>query len=208
MTYILGSKCKDGVVLIADRKITYPDGHIDYKDKLSMYYYPIVLGGAGSTPMLNNFADDILRETQKITDLSSVSGTVFFNPPSKMIYPYFVNYGEYIRKVEESVMALDKRYKNALGDMRFDALIATQTQDRGALLHYVYAERVNEPISTYRVLGSAEPYGTIFTRLFWKEEKTMEQIAELGYFIIKYIERFELNSNVGGIDSDFETSYN
>lgn len=198
MTYILGSKCKDGVVLIADRKITYPDGHIEYKDKLSMRYYPIVLGGSGSTPMLNNFAYDVLRETQKIADISSISGAVFFNPPPKMPYPYCVNYGEYIKKVEETVMALDTRYRNSLGDMRFDALIATQTQDRGALLHYVYAERISDPIDTYRVLGSAEPYGTVFLRRFWKKEKTMEQIAELGYFLIKYIERFELNGNVGG----------
>lgn len=80
MTYILGSKCKDGVVLIADRKITYPDGRVEYQDKLSRYYYPIVLGGAGSTPMLNNFADNVLRQTQKITGTSSVSSAVFFNP--------------------------------------------------------------------------------------------------------------------------------
>ena len=48
MTYILGAKCEDGVVLIADRKITYPDGRVEYQDKLSRHYYPIVLGGAGS----------------------------------------------------------------------------------------------------------------------------------------------------------------
>jgi hypothetical protein len=200
MTYILGAKCKDGVVLIADRKIIYPDGRVEYEDKLSRYYYPIVLGGAGSTPMLNNFADDVLRETQDIAGTSSVSGAVFFNPsPSTTTeYPYFVDYGKYMKRVEETVRTLDCRYRDSLGDMRFDALVATQTVDRGALLHYVYGERVSEPIPNYRVLGSGEPYGTIFLNRFYKKEKTMEEIVGLGHFIIKYIERFELNAGVGG----------
>ncbi|MGC2383001.1 MAG: hypothetical protein WA631_07840 [Nitrososphaeraceae archaeon] len=46
--HVLGAKCEDGVVLIADRKITHPDGRVEYQDKLSRHYYPIVLGGAGS----------------------------------------------------------------------------------------------------------------------------------------------------------------
>ena len=94
MTYILGAKCKDGVVLIADRKITYPAGQVEYQDKLSRYYYPVVLGGAGSTPMLSNFADQVLRETQDITATSSISGAVFFNPPNVTEYPYYVDYNE------------------------------------------------------------------------------------------------------------------
>jgi|GEM_PF-6292291 len=42
MTYILGAKCVDGVVLIADRKITYPAGQVEYQDKLSRYYYQTI----------------------------------------------------------------------------------------------------------------------------------------------------------------------
>jgi 20S proteasome alpha/beta subunit len=35
MTYILGSRCKDGVVLISDRKVTLDFGDdFDYGDKL------------------------------------------------------------------------------------------------------------------------------------------------------------------------------
>jgi hypothetical protein len=109
------------------------------------------LGGAGSTPMLNNFADDVLRQTQNITGTAFISSAVFFNP-TQTIYPYFVDYSKYITKVEETVRTLDQRYKETLGDMRFDALVATQRMDRGALLHYVYAERVSEPVPHCRVL--------------------------------------------------------
>ncbi|MGB6533213.1 MAG: hypothetical protein WBF33_34415 [Candidatus Nitrosopolaris sp.] len=197
MTYILGAKCVDGVVLIADMKVTYPDGRIEYQDKLSRHYYPIVLGGAGSTPMLGNFTENVLRDAQNVAGVSSVSGAVYFNP-IKTEHPYHVDYNKFIRKIEETVMTLDQRYRNTLGDMRFDALIATQTVDRGALLHYVYGERINEPINQYKVLGTGEPYGTIFLNRFWNKEKSMEEIAQLGHFIIRYIEKFELNSQIGG----------
>jgi hypothetical protein len=37
-----------------------------------------------------------------------------------------------------------------------------------------------------------------FPKSICKKEKTTEEIATIGYFIIKYIERFELNDKVGG----------
>ena len=197
MTYILGARCKDGVVLIADSKITNADGRTEYQDKLSRYYYPIVIGGAGSTVMLRNFADNVLRETQDIVGVSSVSGAVYFNP-IEVKHPYYLNCNKYIKRIEETVRSLDQRYRGVLGDMRFDALMAVQTVDRGALLYYIYGERVSEPIDQYKVLGAGERYGTVFLSRFWKKEKSMEEVAKLGHFIIRYIEKFELNSEVGG----------
>jgi hypothetical protein len=67
--------------------------------------------------MLDNFADEVLRETQKMTEISSVSGAVFFNPPLTIEYPYSLDYEKYIKKVEERVMALDQRYRDTFGDM-------------------------------------------------------------------------------------------
>jgi 20S proteasome alpha/beta subunit len=100
MTYILGSKCSDGVVLAADRKVTYPDGHIEYSKKLFQYYYPIVVGAAGSNPMINNFLDDALRAAQNRP--ANVSGIVYFNPLQTTDYEYYViNYGNYIKKIEQ-----------------------------------------------------------------------------------------------------------
>jgi hypothetical protein len=174
MTYILGARCKDEVVLIADRKITNPDGRIEYQDKLSRYYYPIVLGGAGSTVMLRNFADNVLRDTQHVTKVSSVSGAVYFNPIN-VEHPYHLDCNTYLKRVEETVRSLDQRYRDTLGDMRFDALIAVQTVDRGALLYYIYGERVSERIDQYKVLGGGEKYGTVFLS-FVKEKRAWKRL--------------------------------
>ena len=56
MTFILGSRCKDGVVLVADRKITI-DGGGDYDecDKLFGDIRHIVYGSSGVTTMFELF---------------------------------------------------------------------------------------------------------------------------------------------------------
>jgi 20S proteasome alpha/beta subunit len=65
MTYILGANCADGVVLVADRKVTYKENLslTDYRQKLfgfpSNLYYPIVVGCAGSTVISDQFVEDI-----------------------------------------------------------------------------------------------------------------------------------------------------
>jgi hypothetical protein len=58
MTYILGANCIDGVVLVADRKVTFKENRstIDYRRK----YYPIVVGCAGSTVISDQFGEDML----------------------------------------------------------------------------------------------------------------------------------------------------
>ena len=46
-------------------------------------------------------------------------------------------------------------------------------------------------------MGAGENFGSIYLKRYFSEKRTMEQIAELGYFIIKYIEKFELDRSVG-----------
>jgi 20S proteasome alpha/beta subunit len=44
MTTIIGGKCTDGVVLIADRKVIHHDDRDTYRDKIFSPYYPIAIG--------------------------------------------------------------------------------------------------------------------------------------------------------------------
>jgi 20S proteasome alpha/beta subunit len=49
MTCIIGGKCKDGVVLVADRKIRDKEmGTVTFEEKLISEYYPIVIGASDS----------------------------------------------------------------------------------------------------------------------------------------------------------------
>jgi 20S proteasome alpha/beta subunit len=50
MTFILGSKCSNGVVLVADKKITVTDNtgmYFDYRDKLFAELRHVISGSPG-----------------------------------------------------------------------------------------------------------------------------------------------------------------
>jgi hypothetical protein len=49
----------------------------------------------------------------------------------------------------------------------------------------------------YKAIGTGEPYGSIYLKQNWQPDMTTKQVAELGYFIIKYIEKFYLDLSVG-----------
>jgi hypothetical protein len=53
-------------------------------------------------------------------------------------------------------------------------------------------------VKGYDIIGSGAPYAKLFPKKCWNGQMTMEQVAELGYFIIKYIDNFGLNFTVGG----------
>lgn len=53
------------------------------------------------------------------------------------------------------------------------------------------------PVPDYQALGSASPHATVFPRKLFRADMCMEQGAELGYFIIKYLDRFELGLERG-----------
>jgi 20S proteasome alpha/beta subunit len=59
MTYILGSRCKDGVVLIADTKITIDNGRrYEYEDKLITEFrdlLSVVIGFSGDKEPFTEF---------------------------------------------------------------------------------------------------------------------------------------------------------
>jgi 20S proteasome alpha/beta subunit len=52
-------------------------------------------------------------------------------------------------------------------------------------------------IRRYQVIGSGARYARPFIDNAWQPEMTMEQVAELGYFIIRYVESFRLDLSVG-----------
>jgi len=97
MTYIIGGKCKDGVVIIADKKIIDPETSlVEVKDKLFIFrkdnfYYPIVIGSSGTVPLYDKFKKDAIAKLEKIKpnkiSFTFKSFTTSFNV-SGMIYPY------------------------------------------------------------------------------------------------------------------------
>jgi 20S proteasome alpha/beta subunit len=178
MTYILGSRCKDGVVLVADRKLTYPEGsRYEYTDKLIADLSGVVIGFSGS---LGTF--EIFR-TRISEYVIGSGGSATFN--------------QLMLKLSEISYDLDHRYGSK--GYAFDILVGLEGPD-GSSLKHIYSNGLPEPVNRYDVIGTGSPYGTILLKTIWDQNMSMEQVAELGYFIVKYVESFKLDLTVG-VDS-------
>jgi hypothetical protein len=54
-------------------------------------------------------------------------------------------------------------------------------------------------VGDYRVIGSGEPYSHVFLRSLLEpsEQLTMLEFAKIGYFVIKWLDRFEVDKGTG-----------
>lgn len=178
MTYILGARCKDGVILIGDRKVTYQDSvEYGYEDKIFQAGSQLVWGSSGIQAFYDSFANRVMSKTG--------GRQISFNEFRIIVEEVYENmgeiYGDRIRYGGLSVLIAQK---------------PMQTSELWLIQNIGAPQR----ISKYRAIGGGEPYGEVFLNMLWKRKQdsiTMEEVAEIGYFIIKYIERFELDRSVG-----------
>jgi 20S proteasome alpha/beta subunit len=99
-------------------------------------------------------------------------------------------------QIAEIIFKLNNRYHGE----SFDLLVAisgvTTLENRSRLIHF-YPDGTMQSVIDCKSIGTGAPYGSIFLKQNWHQDMTMKEVAELGYFIIKYIERYNLDLSVG-----------
>lgn len=174
MTYILGSRCQDGVVLVGDRKLT---GETSYsiEEKIFMDVPPVVLASSGVYGLFDKFRNKVAAHLAEHPQ-----------QPAQM----------FLEAIENFTVELNVNYRERLQGQVFDILAGVRVGDRSVLYH-VQPNGFAEPVKRCRAIAHGEPYGSVFLNKLWRTDMTMLQVAELGYFIVKYIEKYELDSSVG-----------
>jgi len=177
MTYILGSHCLDGVVLVGDKKIVSGDGSShEYDDKIFIVDPWMITGSSGTLALFQKFRE---RVTEYI-----------YSPNCERTVIALTSRIEFITR------QLNEAYREVLQGQDFDVLLGIKG-NISAILRYVYPFGLSEDINKYKVIGHGEPYGSFFLKHWWKPDMTMLDVAELGFFIIRYIQEFELDNTVG-----------
>lgn len=175
LTYILGARCSDGVVLVGDRvglRGTIPSK----KDKLLKILSNVIIGGAGASGIFERFSGEIVSMVNS-GDIKSDADLLSF--------------------VEDRSLQLYQRYSLRAG--RMEVLIAIRAGAKSQLFNLVTENGVAEPITGEPLaIGTGEPYGSLLLKKLWKKDIKMMEFAKLGYFLIKYVEKFELDKSVGG----------
>jgi 20S proteasome alpha/beta subunit len=209
MTCIIGGKCIDGVVLVADKKIVDEKSNlVEYKEKLFIFqresfYYPIVVGSSGTIPLYDKFKREAIETIQEINPVPppfdyrnfnagnfQVSGRIYFysSDTSKEVTLY-----PYLKKLEDII----KKYKKEYISRGFDVLFAAQVQHKGAVLSHIREDGLSDDINGFTAIGSGGPAAIVFLKGLYQTDFTMSRLAKIGFFIIKYIEEQGIDNNVG-----------
>ena len=177
MPYVLGIKCKNGVMLSADTKFTVDGGADDkFGDKITGEITGVLTGFAGNREpfedlrmQLRLYAVEIGSKNERITA------------------------DQLWLRIMDIIRATNQRYGSRFN---FDLLVGIST-DNGAIIRYFYQDGGSEDVDRYKAIGTGSPYGLIYLKTHWYKDITMDEAADLAYFIIRYIERFKLDLTVG-----------
>jgi len=187
MTYILGAKCRNGIVLVGDTKITIGDGtDFTYAKKITFPLNNVVMGSAGTKGLYEEFQRRITTKVDLITTTKGSNKLLintengFLTLITKVIREMHNDYGKDSYQITRNLMIL----------------CATRIRPQSRLTVF-YGDGSSEIVNDIRAIGNGESYGTLFHKKMWTKSMTMKQTAKLGLFIIRCIQKMHLNENVG-----------
>lgn len=196
MTYILGARCKDGVVLVGDTKVTV-DGGADYayEKKITFPVYNVVMGSAGIGGLYKEFQNRVL------TAIVQMEKERLSNEEEG--FPFITTDAEFSVLLSNVIREMHFQYGNDSHIIDSNLMILCASRISPSVqLTTVTGYGFPEPVNGIRAIGHGEPYASLFQKKLWKKDMTMEQTAKLGLFIIKFIEEMKLDSTVG-YDKEF-----
>lgn len=194
MTYIFGARCKDGVVLVGDTKVTVDDGtNYTYGEKISQPLNMVVIGSAGMGGLYKDCENRIRaivkgkeREAKENNQTFYMSEEEFHVLLTKTIRGMHDDYGEDRHLILNNLMILS----------------ANRLEGTEAKLYAFHPYGFPEPVHKYRAIGHGRPYGELFLQKMWHTNKDMSMLeaVKLGCFIIKFIQDMKLDQSVGYSD--------
>jgi 20S proteasome alpha/beta subunit len=196
MTYILGARCKDGVVLVGDTKVTVGGGtDFQFGKKIVRPLPNVIMGSAGASGMYKAVQDRIITALIQMERESSERARQENIRP----LPAIVTEEEFYTLVNQVIRQMHRDFDEDRYMITYNLMIlcASRIGKPEAQITAFTGDGVPEPVNDYMVIGHGEPYGSVFLKKLWKKTMNMEQTAKLGIFILKYIQDMHLDSSVG-----------
>jgi 20S proteasome alpha/beta subunit len=191
MTFVLGSRCKDGVVLVADRKITstneFDSISFDYKNKLFGILDGVIFGSSGSTDTFELFREHVIQQVRK-----SITEMFAYDQRNH----HEITYNNIILILSDIVLDLNKKH-DYMRKYYFELLVAIRHPEKASTLTWIPGAGGMRLIDGFHTLGTGGIFAKEFLDKLWYPEITIKKAASLGYFIIKDIEDNRLHSAVG-----------
>jgi len=177
LTCVIGAKCAEGTVIVSDKRVMR-EFEANNESKIHKLWDRVVLAGAGSTALLDKFAEAI----------------------SKSTIPTAPNFQRVVEIIEDVIYGIQTRYRPRIGeDYDLQSLImGLQEFDRGEpYLRLIHETGISEDVKDYAIIGHGAPYVAPFFRLLYDPMLTVNETAVLGYFAISTIVYMGLDQTVG-----------
>ena len=184
-TVICGVKCSDGVLIVADRRVTR-GLEFEEEKKIFQPFTGVVVGATG----LTGITDKFLREVQIEARIRRVQ-----------------NLDEAIEVIEDVVGRLQQRYAKRLFREKeaekglIEILVGglEYLTHGNAQLYHVLPEGYAEAIKRYLIIGHGESYAQTLMKALYRENAKIENMLRVAIFPIVYIEELGLDTSVGGL---------
>ncbi|VVB70067.1 Proteasome subunit [uncultured archaeon] len=233
MTLIIGIKCIEGVLLVSDTKVTYPDGDFNYTNKILKPFAdaPCLVAASGSANLFQEFNRKIpilVRERiQEITfkniaylkelkldprEFIAITETEVQTEEPKKI-------SEEKDKIEKPILPYLYTGEDFLDDCKklvkeicdnnrhndIDVFIALwyEREFSNSSLHHIYFDGSDVQVNNIDAIGSGSYYAKYLLNKIKNKQIGILEAASLACFAIKHVETLKMDYGVGVADNEF-----
>lgn len=198
MTLIVGAKCGDGVVLVADSKLTEDISGLQFS-----YDNKITGGLAGILTAFSGDRGTFQIFTTRLRDYVTTTGKNLSKEAFQKPGLTKAKFGPTIDKVSLEVHSIQHDLYSKYRGYDFEVLMVVSGKyytPNKSTLFYFYPDGRVLPVKDFRLIGSGNPFAMYYIKRYWQEVKTeMKKFAQLADFTIRYVESetFKLDNAVG-----------
>ena len=189
VTCILGVVCRDGIIIIGDKKVkagqmTY------YEDKIISVekYENLIVAAAGFLDIREKFIQDVrnlhVLEKKRIIKIDPSRG--FVGLTEDIAHRIYEIYGP--------------RYKAEGYDYEseaFEALVCHKPKSARPFLYTVDAVGTSSKVNDYKVIGTGAQYGYLFIKPTYSKNAVMDDMAVIATFVILLIDKYQIDDSIG-----------
>ena len=199
---MMGGRCKDGVVLVADRKLTSRDSsQVNYCDKITGEIVDVLTafsGDQGTFELFTNRVRNYVRTSEE-------------KRLDQMLCKRFIGLRilQFNPDLDQALWEIHKIKKDLFvpsHDLKFDLLTGVSSMffnDKKSVLYYFDVKGGYISENRYKAVGDGEPYASYYLKRYHNKDMTMKEFAQIGDYVIRYIdnEKYRLHHSVG-LDPD------
>jgi 20S proteasome alpha/beta subunit len=189
VTSISGVVCKDGIILVGDKKVKAGEMTY-YEDKIVSVekYENLVVGAAGFLDMREKFLQDVrnLHILEKKDVIKRDPSRGFVGLTEDIANRLYQIYGS--------------RYKAEGYDYEseaFEALVCHKPKLDTPFLYSVDAVGTSSKVNDYKVIGTGAEYGYLFLKPTYSKNSTMDDMAVITAFTIFLIDKYKIDDSIG-----------